>query len=686
MAGRAFRRRLDPGGRWLVKASLPAPQKPGFYWLRATVSSRGKALYTEERPIRVFDPDSLAPLSGAAIAVFDPSGRGLPSAARQFLQAHGAKVRQLRQLSAEALRGTDLLIIARDAMARVDDPRPLWQFIEAGGLAIAMPQKALPGWLPGGLSVDSGRAATMAYPCYPGHPLLRGLEQAARDKGPERVDLTCPSRILPIADAPRAFCWWRPDNFVAHALLRKPRHGNFRILVQAGGRGGLRWAALVELPRGRGCLVLCQLDIDEKPDEPSAALLWANAAAAARSRGAQRWNSAAVYDPAGKWLALLRRAGFAGQLIEAEADLAASNADVLIVKPPAQPSPQLAQALRAALQAGRTVWLHCPDGQAASLLAELLPGASFRRAHIQGRCLIRRPSPLTAGISNSDLFWFREDCFFEDWEGRGQGLLGNPVAHRVAARGADVLIHPGALVQARIGRGRLIVDTLRLEYAPAGAMEKALRVTAALLTNLGVALGEDALARLRGANFQPLDISKHFTAGLTDETPGDGQGGWTDQGPNDMRSLPRGRQVFRGVPFVIGDGCIVLQSPNRRGVPAEVGPIPVGRACRALVFLHAAGWASKEGVVAAECRVRYADGRTETIQFVTGVNVGDWWQPRPLPMAQVAWTGSNPEHSPIGLWMFAWPNPRPSVPIQNLTLRSTGQAPTYLLLAITLAQ
>jgi len=84
------------------------------------------------------------------------------------------------------------------------------------------------------------------------------------------------------------------------------------------------------------------------------------------------------------------------------------------------------------------------------------------------------------------------------------------------------------------------------------------------------------------SHLRPLDIRAACTTSFQDEKAGDGQGGWTDQGANDLRTLPLGRQTWRNVPFDVADpasnrgkSCIVLKGKTNPHAPSAAA-FPVG--------------------------------------------------------------------------------------------------------------
>ncbi|MFP4055998.1 MAG: beta-galactosidase [Candidatus Brocadiia bacterium] len=200
----------------------------------------------------------------------------------------------------------------------------------------------------------------------------------------------------------------------------------------------------------------------------------------------------------------------------------------------------------------------------------------------------------------------------------------------------------------------------------------------------------DDVAMVQGASlprdFRPVDLGPACNTGFTDETAGDGRGGWTDQGPNDLRSLPTGRVCFRGVPFHIEEGaraCVVLRGKGRRGFPASAR-VPVGRACETLYFLHCCAWA-RPGDQVGRYELALADGSTHAAPLTAGRETFDWWRPRDTKACAVGWEGSNAESPSVGLGIFPVANPRPKVAIQSVRFVAAGADPVPILVALTTA-
>ena len=176
------------------------------------------------------------------------------------------------------------------------------------------------------------------------------------------------------------------------------------------------------------------------------------------------------------------------------------------------------------------------------------------------------------------------------------------------------------------------------------------------------------------AVYVPVDLLKAATRSFTDQHDGDGAGGWTDQGDNDLRRFPRGRQEFLGVPFEILDDQYgaksVVMLGDRRGFGNEARIENVPQRFDVLHVLHAAAWLN-DGQVGSYV-LEYADGGEAAFDVIASRHVADWWHPVDLPEAKVAWYGGNAIRDLVGVWLLSWPNPHPEKEVRAIVLRSTG--------------
>ncbi len=217
----------------------------------------------------------------------------------------------------------------------------------------------------------------------------------------------------------------------------------------------------------------------------------------------------------------------------------------------------------------------------------------------------------------------------------------------------------------------------------------------------GYVLGEEWRGQfavpVAGRRVSFLDRAKCFTVdlrnsanrGFADDVDGDQQGGWTDQGKNDLRTVPRGDVTFMGVPYSILDdaggkpACLVLFGQKRPYFPKAIEGIKIGRKASQLHFLHAVAWGGGKGTKAAEYRVRYEDGTIETLALTTGDNIGEWWSPADAKQAAVAWTDRNPAGAMVGVYGFAWTNSHPEKVIVAIDFVSGETDAVPALVAIT---
>ena len=177
-----------------------------------------------------------------------------------------------------------------------------------------------------------------------------------------------------------------------------------------------------------------------------------------------------------------------------------------------------------------------------------------------------------------------------------------------------------------------------------------------------------------------LDLSAKANAGFRDETANDGEGGWLDQGRNDFRTVPLGRQTAGGILFDIldpaensGRSCLVLRGSARPRFPAAIRDIKIGKRASRLFFLHTAGW-GKTNSPAGAYRINYSDGTKVDVPLRGQTNIGDWWAVSQLPEAKVGIRCRSAIMAEVGAFVMEWENPRPFVPIASFDFLSAQAA------------
>jgi len=157
-------------------------------------------------------------------------------------------------------------------------------------------------------------------------------------------------------------------------------------------------------------------------------------------------------------------------------------------------------------------------------------------------------------------------------------------------------------------------------------------------------------AQPAAADFIPLPLAGGANTGFSDTVEGDRQGGWTDQGGNDLSVIPPGRLTVSRVPFDIlgeaahpGKTCVVLGGAKRPYLPAKAELPVAGKLGACLYLLHAAAWCppAQEQKMTGVLFIDYADGKTSECPVRFGCDVGNWAKPDSYKNAARAWTAYN---------------------------------------------
>lgn len=308
--------------------------------------------------------------------------------------------------------------------------------------------------------------------------------------------------------------------------------------------------------------------------------------------------------------------------------------------------------------------------------------------------------PIFAGLQVDDL-----DTWAENAGGSVADTVLSPLnSAALAAKGANFFDKSlgAAVAEAFDGEGRVLFSTLTALpiWQKNGAAARYLGNLLRYFSSAKQLYNARTLERptfLRASYSTPeafkfINLASFANRGFEDETADDGKGGWTDQGSNDFRSMPTGRQTAAGIPFEIidparnnGKGCLMLRGKERQGFPAAITGIPVKDKVAALYFLHTAAWVPYWQ----ECgryRIHYADGKTIDCPLKPGVNINDWWnQSALLPEALPVFTHVNGAGGKVSFFVSPWQNPRPDVAIETVDFLSSanGAGPVPILAAIT---
>ncbi|MEI6500463.1 MAG: sugar-binding domain-containing protein, partial [Armatimonadota bacterium] len=610
--------------RLSLSIPLPAVGEVTPAQLRIELLDHGQLVHVETRDWRLYPQAKLTTPAGLKLSVYDPLGE-----TAQALRTAGVPFALQTQLKAPA---QGALLLGRDSLKQA--PEGPWReellgFVRGGGKLVILEQSDPPDFLPVPLTAAKQRKLTMAYARATDHPLLAGLDDWA-------------------------LRWWAPDHYVSAGNYRKPSQGNFLPLIDAGTGEGIIESPLLEEYEGKGSIVLCQMLLTDKLGAaPQATLLWQNllsylAAPLPFRQGGATALFAGADSPLRK--ALRDSAVIFTDLTGKAEQLKSPAYQVALVDVATALDEGLTSALRQFAQGGGHVLLHraTPDQQK---LVEAALGCRVRFFSVKSEPedtqnhVVRGPSAgLLSGLSNHEFFW-ASNAYYAiarhegDWWTGYEG--GCPPAEYVAdyfcapvddASGVSELTRPGALLQAPCGSGYVALSQMRLDEPVADCAVTVARLRSLLLTNLGCTLQGSGGAqrarqqRLQQYDFFSVDLSAAANRGLKDDK-GTGLVGWTNQGENDMRALPTGRQVLAGIPFQIMSpkGAIVLFSTNANNadLPKEVKGLKVGRKADVLFFLHSVAWGNEKPF---RYRVNYDDGTTTDVPVINGQQIVDWWQ------------------------------------------------------------
>jgi hypothetical protein len=511
--------------------------------------------------------------------------------------------------------------------------------------------------------------------------------------------------------------FWAPDRVSSRGAYTKPEFGAATALIDSGSDSGLEWTQLMELYRGKGMYLLCQLPLVASYDaEPMARELLARVvsyAAAGQPFRQPIGQFKVVSSPESPVIKALENAGVSNEVILPAAKVDPSST-ILLDASALQPAIRNPQSTAVAgwaqaLADGATVVVSGASPADAEWLGKLA-GADVRFTVVpyamwEGRGYRTCLDAPVAALSQIDLYYKR----FAGNEGANGQACDPTLAIEpfqdwaVQAAGARELVFPGALVSLKVGKGMLYIDQRRWMTGHEQLQKVAQRNLCALAIDLGVNVAPALSIRElpRNITYRPVDLSAFVNRALADETPDDGVGGWTDQGKTgDLRTFPSGTNTFAGVPFNVpaspggpketDKSVIVLSCKDRPGadkLPTEV-TIPLGQKLEGLCFLHSCAY-SGPGTMVGLYQIQYADGSKVDIPLYSDVNIRDWaGTPGPLvrekgTSSAVAWTGSCKMFAVIGVYRMTWVNPRPDVPIKALRFAHPTRQGVPILMALT---
>ncbi len=190
--------------------------------------------------------------------------------------------------------------------------------------------------------------------------------------------------------------------------------------------------------------------------------------------------------------------------------------------------------------------------------------------------------------------------------------------------------------------------------------------------------------------FKTLNIAAVANMDLWDKG-GEKSVAWMNaKGPgNDMRGLPVGEQIYKGIKFNVQDPeknqrrSVIAVSTNK-GFPRQI-VVPVNDTAGSVYLLHS----SSDNVpsnVAGSISFLYEDGTEASQYLMKDKQVTNWWFPSlSTETSGVAWYGPNLKSTKVGVCWAVIDNPFPVKKITQLQFNAPLEGGIYAVLGITLA-
>ncbi len=570
-----------------------------------------------------------------------------------FLKDRGFIVQQIKRHEIASLKSPAVLMIGEGSLDDdlAGEKNALIRFVNGGGTVVCSEQ-ARTGLIPGLRFFNRG-PHSINFMRSTEHPIWNDA--------------------WPVTDADLR--WWQGGLAVTKEMYAKPTQGAFHILADGGNANA--GTSLVEIISGRGRWIASQFKLSELLNqEPMAGEIVTRILRYAEKAGGHNPPYVGVLADE-LFLSYLKERKAAFKELTEITPERIQNCSTLILRGTRfetllkKCTSPVCRTLRTFVEHGGTVYLKDLSIVSEILLQEFLPGITWEPGG--GRQIVpTQQKDILSGLGASDFRWCDDgpDNAINNPKELGYSLFKIP--------GAAERTVPGFLQEVKLGKGRVVIDQINWFGT---RTPKAMRIGATLLTNLGLGGTVEPEAAFNKEDFFAVDLSRHVNRSFRDETANDGRGGWTDQGSNDLREMPTGDQVFRGVPYRIvskddGRAIILAGKVLQKILPRQVTDIEINRKAAGLVFLQGCAWAGEPWKYV----VHYSDGTRREIPVRIETNVKDWWANAvtDLPGATAAWAGNNPQHL-VALYAQEWINPRPDISIKTLDIVNEGLTVPFIL-------
>lgn len=634
---------LIGGSRPRISLAMPVPAVDVVtptIWQIDVIGADGQTLFTRKYDVTVF-PNR--PLSATVpVVLYDPQQRlsELASAAHVAASASWPTITDV----------TKMIVVACSEKSPLSKAQcqQLEQFVDRGGKVVMIEQSGASTFLPVGIAIDGAYDHTYAFVRAPNHPLMKHL----RD-----IDVQ----------------QWGPENWVTRAAFLKPDVGNTITLVESGTTGGLNNAPMIELRRGRGSYIFCQMTILENTSLPAVRQMLQNILDYAAAELPTR-TPLAVVDAKGNVASVMAGLGVPLQSFGADGDKAQPKAKTAIVDAQtAMASTATIAALRSFAESGGTVWLHRLTPQTLASFEPLVGAITLTKipdsgtdvgfATVPANQLIRAGTPtLLDGIGQAELTGFAVADY----------AVGN------LPMNATKLTVPVALATIPVGRGRILIDQIAWDNLTTPASYR--RILCPLLTHLNVAAEARRPTSLTML-YRPLELPTH----AAEQDAAKASSAWPkmyEKRDNvDLTDPVMSRKEFHGVPFCLpksDDAPTIVTS-------AKAMRVDLGRTrTSSIVMLGAAMKEVSSGQTIGRLDVEYADKtRVSTPILMNDQLAAFHGSEKPsLKSGELAWRSSDASQSCLYQWR--WSNPHPEKMVTTVSIAATD-AHEIMVAAVTLA-
>ncbi|WP_288514812.1 sugar-binding domain-containing protein [uncultured Victivallis sp.] len=367
---------IDAAGKLLlpVEFKLPATGKKRDAELRLSARISGNT-HSDMFKLRIFPPRPKP--AEPEISVWDPKGD-----TTKFLISAGYRVQAAKTPPAPPA----LLVIGRDCLADGRSlPPNFGKFVADGGTLLVMAHRSY------GDEFRYGRfVQRQVFPVDDTSPVIAGLDREdLRDWRGSGTLIEAYPKTTTLKQLEWGWHWGNRGS-VASRTIEKPHHGGWTPLLESD--FDLQYTPLMELARGKGGVIVCQLDFEDNLADPAAMRLFDNLIGYARNRKFIPRSCRTVYLGSTDGQKQLNSFG----LVFRKADTIPGDADLILVGAGARTT---RSELETAVKRGAKVAVLGPEPAIRLFGLDLQKKQEFRGS-------LNPPSwPEAAGMSASDLRW-----------------------------------------------------------------------------------------------------------------------------------------------------------------------------------------------------------------------------------------------------------------------------------------